>query len=219
MVEVSTSVLNVDSENSVKTFYDLEVAHTDYFHIDVMDGNFVEDDTEAKMKKYSEYLRHISLIPLDVHLMVQDLKKYIDEFLVYSPNTITLQVEAAKNSEEILKLIKYIKENGVKAGIAIKPNTEIKKIYEYLPLIHQILIMTVEPGKGGQTLIESTIPKVKELKEYICKNNIDIDIEVDGGINTENVEKLKEAGANIIVAGTSIINSENYKETIEKLKF
>ena len=171
------------------------------------------------MKKYSEYLKHISLIPLDVHLMVQDLKKYIDEFLVYSPNTITLQVEAAKNSEEILKLIKYIKENGAKAGIAIKPDTEIKEIYEYLPLIHQVLIMTVEPGKGGQTLIESTIPKVKELKEYICKNNIDIDIEVDGGINTENVEKLKESGANIIVAGTSIINSENYKETIEKLKF
>ena len=219
MVEVSTSVLNVDLENSVKTFYDLEVAHTDYFHIDVMDGHFVEDDTEAKMKKYSEYLKHISLIPLDVHLMVQDLKKYIDEFLVYSPNTITLQVEAAKNSEEILKLIKYIKENGVKAGIAIKPNTEIKEIYEYLPLIHQVLIMTVEPGKGGQTLIESTIPKIKELKEYICKNNIDIDIEVDGGINTENVGKLKEAGANIIVAGTSIISSENYKETIEKLKF
>ena len=158
MVEVSTSVLNVDLENSVKTFYDLEVAHTDYFHIDVMDGHFVEDDTEAKMKKYSEYLKHISLIPLDVHLMVQDLKKYIDEFLVYSPNTITLQVEAAKNSEEILKLIKYIKENGVKAGIAIKPNTEIKEIYEYLPLIHQVLIMTVEPGKGGQTLIESKIP-------------------------------------------------------------
>ena len=78
MVEISTSILNVDSENSVKTFYDLEVAHTDYFHIDVMDGHFVEDDTEAKMKKYSEYLKHISLIPLDVHLMVQDLKKYIE---------------------------------------------------------------------------------------------------------------------------------------------
>lgn len=218
MVEISTSLLNVNPENSIKTFYDLEVAQTNYFHIDVMDGKFVEDDTEARMIKYSEYIKHISQIPLDIHLMVQDVRKYIDEYLVIEPNTITFQIEALKNKQEVLDIINYIKENRCKVGIAIKPETKLEEIYEYLPYLHQVLIMTVNPGKGGQELIESTILKVKKLKEYIDKNNIEIDIQVDGGINTKNVEKLKQAGANIIVAGTAIINSENYKKTIKELK-
>ena len=218
MVEISTSLLNVDPENSIKTFYDLEVAQTNYFHIDVMDGKFVENDTEARMIKYSEYIKHISQIPLDIHLMVQDVRKYIDEYLVIEPNTITFQIEALKNKQEVLDIINYIKENRCKVGIAIKPETKLEEIYEYLPYLHQVLIMTVNPGKGGQELIESTILKVKKLKEYIDKNNIEIDIQVDGGINTKNVEKLKQAGANIIVAGTAIINSEDYKKTIEELK-
>lgn len=218
MVEISTSLLNVDPENSIKTFYDLEVAQTNYFHIDVMDGKFVENDTEVRMIKYSEYIKHISQIPLDIHLMVQDVRKYIDEYLVIEPNTITFQIEALKNKQEVLDIINYIKENRCKVGIAIKPETKLEEIYEYLPYLHQVLIMTVNPGKGGQELIESTILKVKKLKEYIDKNNIEIDIQVDGGINTKNVEKLKQAGANIIVAGTAIINSEDYKKTIEELK-
>lgn len=218
MVEISTSLLNVDPENSIKTFYDLEVAQTNYFHIDVMDGKFVENDTEARMIKYSEYIKHISQIPLDIHLMVQDVRKYIDEYLVIEPNTITFQIEALKNKQEVLDIINYIKENRCKVGIAIKPETKLEEIYEYLPYLHQVLIMTVNPGKGGQELIENTILKVKKLKEYIDKNNIEIDIQVDGGINTKNVEKLKQAGANIIVAGTAIINSENYKKTIKELK-
>lgn len=218
MVEISASLLNVDPENSIKTFYDLEVAHTDYFHIDVMDGKFVEGDTESIMIKYAEYIKHISQIPLDVHLMVQDVKKYVNDYLSLEPNTITFQMEALKDKKEILDLINYIKTNGCKVGIAIKPKTKLEEIYEYLPYLHQVLIMTVEPGKGGQELIESTILKVKDLKDYIDKNNIDIDIEVDGGINTKNVESLKQAGANIIVAGTSIINSKNYRKTIRELK-
>lgn len=218
MVEISTSLLNVDPEKSIKTFYDLEVAHTNYFHIDVMDGKFVEDDTEYIMIKYSEYIKHISQIPLDVHLMVQDVKKYINEYLSLEPNTITFQMEAIRDKKEILDLINYIKTNGCKVGLAIKPKTKLEEIYEYLPYLHQVLIMTVEPGKGGQELIESTILKVKDLKDYIDKNNIDIDIEVDGGINTKNVEKLKKAGANIIVVGTAIINSKDYKKTINDLK-
>lgn len=218
MVEISTSLLNVDPENSIKTFYDLEVAHTNYFHIDVMDGKFVESDTESIMIKYSEYIKHISQIPLDVHLMVQDVKKYVNDYLNLEPNTITFQMEALKDKKEILDLINYIKTNGCKVGLAIKPKTKLEEIYEYLPYLHQLLIMTVEPGKGGQKLIESTILKVKDLKDYIDKNNIDIDIEVDGGINTKNVESLKQAGANIIVAGTSIINSDDYIKIINELK-
>mgnify|MGYP002707750309 FL=1 len=218
MVEISTSILSVDSEKSMKTFYDLETAHTDYFHIDVMDGKFVEADTTAKMEKYSEYLNHITLIPLDVHLMVENVKEYVDKFLVFKPNTITFQIEALKTKQEVIDIIKYIQSNNCKAGIAIKPNTKIEEITEYLPYLHQVTIMTVEPGKGGQKLIECTIDKIAELKKYIEENNLDIDIEADGGININNVEKVKQAGANIIVAGTTIIDSEDFKQIINELK-
>ena len=103
-------------------------------------------------------------------------------------------------------------------GISIKPNTKLEEIYEFLPFLHLVLIMTVEPGYGGQKLIPETINKVEELKKYIKLNNLDIDIEVDGGINLENVQELKKAGTDIIVAGTAIISSQDYKQTIEKIK-
>lgn len=218
MVEVSTSLLNVEKENVIATIYNLEVAKTEYFHIDVMDGKFVEKDTTEMMHEYSNSIKQISNLPLDVHLMVEDIKAYIDSFIPYEPNIITFHLEACKNKEEILELIKYIKENNIKVGISIKPNTKIEEILEFLPLIHLVLIMTVEPGLGGQKLIPETIDKVKELKEYMTQNNIDIDIEVDGGINLENKDILKAAGANIIVAGSSIINSKDFKEAISTIK-
>lgn len=218
MVEVSTSLLNVEKENILGCIYNLEVAKTDYIHIDVMDGKFVEKDTIETMHEYCSSIRQISNLPLDVHLMVEDIKTYIDAFISYEPNIITFHVEACKDKEQVLKLIRYIKENNVKVGISIKPNTKVEEILEYLPLIHLVLIMTVEPGLGGQKLIPGTIEKVKELKEYIDKNNIDIDIEVDGGINLENKDILKKEGANMIVAGSSIINSKDYKETIINIK-
>ena len=218
MVEVSTSILSINQENSIKTFYDLEVAKTDYFHIDVMDGEFVTNNTIEKMQAFSSQLKQISNIPLDVHLMVNDVKSFINAYLPYEPNIITFHLEACKDKEEALALIKFIKENNSKVGIAIKPNTEVEKLYEYLPSLHNVLVMTVEPGYGGQKLIPATIEKVRCLKQYAEDNNSEIDIEVDGGINLENVESLKEAGANMIVAGTAIVSSENYKETIQQLK-
>ena len=218
MVEVSTSILSVKKEEALGTFYNLEVAKTDYFHIDVMDGKFVEQDTTLIMQEYCNHIKQISNLPLDVHLMVEDVKSYIDSFIPYEPNVITFHLEACKDKEEVLSLIKYIKENGIKVGISIKPNTKIEEILEYLPLIHLILVMTVEPGYGGQKLILETVDKVKNLKRYISENNIEVDIEVDGGINLENKEVLKEAGANIIVAGSAIVNAKDYKEVIEKIK-
>lgn len=218
MVEVSTSILSVKREDALGAFYNLEVAKTDYFHIDVMDGKFVEQNTVDTMQEYCNNIKQISNLPLDVHLMVEDVKKYVDLFIPYEPNIITFHLEACKNEREILDTIKYIKENNIKVGISIKPNTKVEEVLKYLPLVHLVLVMTVEPGYGGQKLIPETIEKVRALKAYISQNDIDIDIEVDGGINLENKELLKEAGANIIVAGSSILNSKDYKEIIDKIK-
>ena len=164
MVEISTSVLTVPKDKIIKTIYNLEVAKTDYFHIDVMDGKFVENFTNEIMEEYCGYMKSISNIPLDVHLMVTDIKKYIDIYLNYEPNIITFHIEAVKNKDEAIELIKYIKSNNCKVGIAIKPNTNITKLYEILDYVHMVTIMTVEPGKGGQTLISKTVEKIKELK-------------------------------------------------------
>ena len=218
MVEISTSILSVQKENILSAIYNLEFAKTDYFHIDVMDGEFVKNSTNEIMQEYCSNIRQISNLPLDVHLMVNDIYSYINAYLPYEPNLLTFHIEACKDENEAKEMIDFIKENNVKVGIAIKPNTNLEEIYSLLPYLHMVLVMTVEPGYGGQKLIPETIDKVKELKKYIENKNIDLDIEVDGGINLENVEELKIAGANVIVAGTSIINSADYKETILNLK-
>lgn len=218
MAEISTSILSVEEENSIKTFYNLEEAKTDYFHIDVMDGEFVENNTYKKMLKFCANIKQISNLPLDVHLMVKDIKKYIEDYTNFEPSIITFHIEEMKTKDQTMELIKLIRENGIKPAIAISPDTPVESILEYLPYIHMVLVMTVIPGKGGQKLIPDTIVKIKKIKEYIEQNNLDTYIEADGGINEENAKMLKEAGVDIIVAGSSIINSKNYKETINNLK-
>ena len=218
MVEISTSLLTVQKDNVVKTIYNLEVGKTNYFHIDVMDGKFVESFTNEVMEEYSGYIKSISNIPLDVHLMVEDVKKYVDIYLNYEPKIITFHIEAVKDENEAIELIKYINANNCKAGIAVNPDTDISKIYNLLKYVHMALVMTVVPGKGGQALIMPTIDKIKQLKQYITENEVDIDIEADGGINVNNVQSVKDAGANIIVSGNAIVSSENYAETINTLK-
>ena len=218
MVEISTSILGVDKENSIKTFYDLEVAVTDYYHIDVMDGKFVEKNTEEKMYTFTNEIKQMSNIPLDIHFMVENIKENIDRYLTFKPHIITFHLEACKDKEEVKKHIKYLQENGVKCGVSIKPNTAVEEIFEFLPYLHLCLVMTVEPGKGGQKLIPETVDKVRTLKKYIEENKLDTYIEVDGGINLETVNLVKEAGADIIVAGSAIISAENYKDVINELK-
>jgi len=218
MIEISTSILTVEKGNESEIFFALEKAKTDYFHIDVMDGKFVEKDTYQKMLEYSSYIKRISNLPIDVHLMVEDVKTAIDDYSSIEPNIITFHLEACKNKEEVMANIQIIKECGAKVGISVKPNTPIEDIYEYLPFIHMCLIMTVEPGKGGQTLITDMVNKISTLKQYIDSNNLEIDIEVDGGINLKTAPKVKEAGANILVAGTAILAATNYDVIISELK-
>ncbi len=218
MIEVSTSILTVEKGKEAEIFLALEKSKTDYFHIDVMDGNFVEKDTYHNMLEYSTYIRRISNLPMDVHLMVNDVETGIEVFSAVEPNIITFHLEACKNKEEIMKNIQLIKEKGSRVGIAIKPETPIEEIYEYLPFIHMCLIMTVEPGKGGQTLITDMLAKISELKSYIERKGIEVDIEVDGGINLKTAERVKKAGANILVAGTAILMASDYKVIIDELK-
>ena len=218
MVEVSTSILNVKKNKESATFFELEAAKTDYFHIDVMDGKFVEKNTYDKMMEYASYIRRISNLPLDVHLMVEDVKEAIDDFLAVEPNIITFHLEAVKDEKEIFDIIRYIKENNCKVGISVKPETDIKEVYKFLPYIHLCLVMTVEPGKGGQTLLTDMVDKIKELKKYVDENNLEIDIEVDGGINLITAPSVKNAGANILVAGTAILLANDFKTIIDELK-
>ena len=218
MVEVSTSILTVERGKEAETFLALEKSKTDYFHIDVMDGEFVEKDTYHNMLEYSTYIRRISNLPMDIHLMVKDVETAIEVFSAVEPNIITFHLEACKNKEEVMRNINLIKEKGSRVGIAVKPETVIESVYEYLPYIHMCLVMTVEPGKGGQTLITDMLSKISELKTYIEKKNIEIDIEVDGGINLKTAQRVKDAGANVLVAGTAILMASDYKVIIDELK-
>ena len=218
MIEISTSILTVKEGNESETFFALEKSKTDYFHIDVMDGKFVEKDTYQKMLEYSSYIKRISNLPIDVHLMVEDVKTAIEDFSAVEPNIITFHLEACRNKEEVMENIRLIKESGSRVGISVKPNTPIEEIYEYLPYIHMCLIMTVEPGKGGQILITDMLEKISKLKNHNEKNNLEIDIEVDGGINLNTAQRVKDAGANILVAGTAILMASDYKVIIDELK-
>ena len=218
MVEVSTSILSVKKGEESKTFFALEKAKTDYFHIDVMDGKFVEKDTYNKMLEYASYIKRISNLPLDIHLMVEDVNSAIEDFIAVEPNIITFHYEACKNKEEVMQIIKKIKENNCKVGLSVKPETKIEEIYEFLPYIHMCLVMTVEPGKGGQTLLTDMVDKISKLKKYVDENNIEIDIEADGGINLKTAGAVKQAGANILVSGSAILKARDYGEIIKDLK-
>lgn len=218
MVEISTSILSVKPGEESATFFELEAAKTDYFHIDVMDGEFVEKDTYQKMLENAGYIKRISNLPLDVHLMVKDIKTAIDDFLAVDPNIITFHLEACKSEKEVMETIKYIKDNHCRVGIAVKPNTPIEEIYEFLPYIHMCLIMTVEPGKGGQTFLSDMTQKIAMLKQKVEEENLELDIEVDGGINLRTAPEVKKSGANILVAGTAILMANNFKTIIDELK-
>ncbi len=218
MVEISTSLLSTNEEEIIKIIYDLEFAKTDYFHIDVMDGKFVQNNTLEKMRKYTQNLKNVSNVPIEVHLMVNNVEEYVKDYIDLEVNSITFQIEACKNEMEVLKQISYIKQNNCKVGIAISPKTNIEKVYEFMPYIHKVIIMTVEPGEGGQQLIPETIQKIQALNKFIYENSYEVDIEVDGGINEKNAKEVTNAGANILVAGSYITNSKDYAKAIKRLK-
>ena len=217
MTLISASLLSCKDniEEVTKEFNELDI---DLIHLDIMDGEFVQNNTHDTMLEYCEYLDHISKVPLDVHLMVKDVKNYVDSYLIFNPNIITIHYEACKDKAEVMEIINYIKQKGRRVGISIKPDTSIDEIYEFLPYVHVVLIMTVEPGKGGQELIPETVKKIEKLSKYREENNLNFDIEADGGIKVENSEQIINAGADILVAGTVILSSKDFAENIRNLR-
>ena len=206
-MKLSVSLLN--AEDKLFTTKKINNKEIDYFHIDVMDGKFVSQNSFS-IKEIQE-ISNVSNKPLDIHLMVEDPSIYIEDLKELSNiNNITFHLEIDK---DINKILSKIKENGIKRGIAIKPNTDINLLKPYLDNIDLILIMTVEPGYGGQPFIESSVERIKKIKELIKDYNILL--EVDGGINDETIKKVSLS--DIAVIGSYITTSDNMEERINNL--
>lgn len=211
MTKISASLLSCrdNLENSVKELNDLDI---DYIHLDIMDGEFVSNKsfTYEEIKKIVEYSKK----PFDVHLMVRDIDDYIYQYAMLNTEYITFHYETLND----INLIKKVKNYGIKCGISVKPNTDVELLYELLPSIDMVLIMSVEPGKGGQQFIDKSLNKINKLSNYIKNNNLNVIISVDGGINKDIAKKCTESGANMLVIGTSLINSVDKKDYIKECK-
>ena len=194
---------------SVENINKLTNCDIDYLHMDVMDGMFVSNKT-MNFDELKDVLNNNK--PLDIHLMVKDVQKYIDEYKVLKPEFITFHYE---NDYDIMSLVMYLKQNNIKVGLSIKPNTKVEVLIPYLPFIDLVLVMSVEPGAGGQKFIEESTDKIDKLIELRENNNYDYLIEVDGGINIDTIEKVKNV--DIAVIGNYITSGE-YQERINNVK-
>jgi len=213
MIIVSPSILSADFANLERDIKSVETAGADWLHIDVMDGHFVPNITIGVPVVKS--IKKITKLPLDVHLMIENPDKYIEPFAKAGADIITFHYEAFSEHDTIIKTINEIKNYGLKAGISIKPKTESKAIYPFLKYLDLVLIMTVEPGFGGQKFIEYCAQKIPYIKE---NSNKDIIIQVDGGINETTGDICTKLGANSLVAGNYIYSSTNKSQAIKNLK-
>jgi len=210
---VAPSLLSADFANLQKEVTAIDNAGADWIHFDVMDGHFVPNITVGQMIVKS--LRKYTDKVFDVHLMIENPDKYVEEFANAGADIITVHQETTVHLHRLITLIKSF---GCKAGVSINPGTSLSVLEEILPYIDIVLIMSVNPGFGGQKFIETSVDKIKKLRSLADKSNPDLLIQVDGGVNDKNVKILDDAGCNVVVAGSYIFGSGDYKKAIESLK-
>lgn len=210
-MKISASLLS--ARNNLETITkELNNLDIDYIHLDIMDGLFVPNTSYTDEE--INLIMNITNKKLDVHLMVNDIDKYVNYYLKDNVESITFHYEAMND----INIINKIKNNGIKCGISIKPNTNVEEIYHLLPLIDKVLVMSVEPGKGGQKFIPNSLDKISKLRKKIDSLNLNVLISVDGGINNNSATQCIENGVDILVIGSALTNSENKELFINQVR-
>ena len=212
-VKLAPSILSADFSNLIKDVQAVEAAGVEYLHIDVMDGHFVPNITIGPL--LVQALRDKSKLFFDVHLMIENPDLYIRDFVKAGADLITVHVETTKH---LHRTIQNIKEQGVKAAVALNPATPLEQIEYVLDQLDMVLLMTVNPGFGGQKFIHAVLPKIEKLKALRDTHGLNFDIQVDGGVNPEVARLVTKAGANILVAGSAIFNTESIPKAVQAIR-
>jgi len=204
MIKLAPSILSADFARLGEQIAEVTRAGADYIHVDVMDGHFVPNITIGAPVVAS--IRRVTSLPLDVHLMIEHPERYISEFINAGADIITVHVEA---SPHLLSTIQAIKEQGVKAGVSLNPATPLSAVDEFIHHVDLVLVMSVNPGFGGQSFIPETLPRIANMRKILDNRKPGIELEVDGGINADNAPDIVEAGADVLVAGNSVFRAED----------
>ncbi|MGM0835609.1 MAG: ribulose-phosphate 3-epimerase [Bacillota bacterium] len=213
MVKIAPSILSADFANLQKDIQDVEQGGADYIHIDVMDGHFVPNITIGPL--VVEAIRPITKLPLDVHLMIENPDTYIPAFAKAGADIISVHVEACRHLHRTIQLIKA---EGVKAGVVINPATPVESIVPILNDVDLVLLMTVNPGFGGQAFIKDVLPKISQVRSLITERGLSVEVEVDGGVNPETAALCVDAGADVLVAGSAIYQQTDRKKAISSIR-
>jgi ribulose-phosphate 3-epimerase len=211
--KIAPSILSADFSRLGDELRAVEKAGADLIHVDVMDGHFVPNITIGPL--VVKGVKRLTSLPLDVHLMIEKPERYVEAFAQAGSDWITIHVEACPH---VKRMVKKIRQLNVRPGLVLKPATPLKALYPVLDDIDLVLIMSVNPGFGGQSFIPSTLKKIERLRKIIDQNQHPTEIEVDGGVKIENIREVSRAGADIFVVGTGIFKSDDYEETIRKLR-